>query len=174
MGIEQREQPRAGLRRRRHLLHLAFGLGGSHELRQGVLHRRADLGRLKVNPAIAIGACGEIRCCMQRANAHVEAPRGKSNRHDSTARGVDELLERHATQALVDDPALDVREIEAGRDGRVTGDIHPMTLSASSRSPGGTVSPSAFAALRLITRNSFLGCSIGISAGFAPFNILST
>ena len=36
------------------------------------------------------------------------------------------------------------------------------------------VSPSALAALRLITSSNFLGCSIGKSPGWAPLRILST
>ena len=35
-------------------------------------------------------------------------------------------------------------------------------------------SPSAWALLRLITRSNTVGCSIGRSAGLAPFRILST
>ena len=36
------------------------------------------------------------------------------------------------------------------------------------------VSSSAFAALALITSSNFVGCSMGKSAGWAPFSILST
>jgi hypothetical protein len=49
-----------------------------------------------------------------------------------------------------------------------------ITLSASAISFGGISSPSTFAVLRLITSSNFVGCSIGKSAGLAPFNILST
>jgi len=51
---------------------------------------------------------------------------------------------------------------------------HSITSSARARSDGGTVRPSALAALRLITRSNFVGCSTGRSLGFAPFKILST
>src|SRR5262245_18296209 len=49
-----------------------------------------------------------------------------------------------------------------------------MTWSARPGTDGGTVSPSAFAVLRLIARAKRQGCSTGRSAGFAPFKILST
>ena len=39
---------------------------------------------------------------------------------------------------------------------------------------GGTVRPSAFAVLRLTTRSNLVGCSTGMSPGFAPRRILST
>jgi hypothetical protein len=49
-----------------------------------------------------------------------------------------------------------------------------ITSSARSRNDSGIVRPSALAALRLITNSNFVGCSIGRSAGLAPFKILST
>jgi hypothetical protein len=51
---------------------------------------------------------------------------------------------------------------------------HGITLSARWSSASGIVMPSAFAALRLITSSYCVACSTGISAGFAPFRILST
>jgi hypothetical protein len=52
--------------------------------------------------------------------------------------------------------------------------LQSITSSASASSCTGTVSPSALAALRLMTSSNFVGCSTGISAGFWPFRILST
>src|SRR5881397_589077 len=49
-----------------------------------------------------------------------------------------------------------------------------MTWSARPSTDGGIVSPRAFAVLRLITSSSFVTCSTGRSAGFAPLRILST
>src|SRR5688572_15341764 len=51
---------------------------------------------------------------------------------------------------------------------------HSMTWSARSRNDGGIVRPSALGVLRLMTNSNFVGCSIGRSAGLAPFRILST
>ena len=51
---------------------------------------------------------------------------------------------------------------------------HSMTSSARTRKDCGIVSPSALAVLRLMTNSNFVGCSMGSSAGFAPFRILST
>src|SRR5215470_6293936 len=51
---------------------------------------------------------------------------------------------------------------------------HSMTSSARTISEGGIVSPSAFAVLRLMIITNFVPCSIGKSAGFSPFKILST
>src|ERR1700720_1482127 len=49
-----------------------------------------------------------------------------------------------------------------------------ITLSALASSDTGTVMPSAFAVLRLMTSSNLLGCSTGISPGFVPRRILST
>ena len=52
--------------------------------------------------------------------------------------------------------------------------VHSITRSARRRIDGGIVIPSAVAVLRLITSSNVVGCSTGISAGFAPFSILLT
>src|SRR5262249_38151823 len=52
--------------------------------------------------------------------------------------------------------------------------LHSITLSARAMNAGGTVKPSAFAVLRLMTSSNMVGCSTGRSAGWAPFRILST
>src|SRR5262249_45464532 len=51
---------------------------------------------------------------------------------------------------------------------------HWMIWSARTSRDCGIVSPRAFAVLRLITSSNFVGSSMGISAGWAPFKILST
>jgi len=51
---------------------------------------------------------------------------------------------------------------------------HWITSSARSSSDRGIVIPSDFAVLPLITNSKRLGCWTGMSAGFAPFSILST
>jgi hypothetical protein len=51
---------------------------------------------------------------------------------------------------------------------------YSITSSARASSVCGTVRPSAFAVVRLITRSNLVGCSTGRSAGFAPRRILST
>ena len=51
---------------------------------------------------------------------------------------------------------------------------HSMTSSAVASSAGGTVRPKALAVFRLMTSLKRVGCSMGRSPGFAPFNILST
>jgi hypothetical protein len=50
--------------------------------------------------------------------------------------------------------------------------VHSMTSSARARIEGGTVSPSAFAVLRLMTSSKVVGCCTGRSAGLAPLRIL--
>src|SRR5260370_27020696 len=52
--------------------------------------------------------------------------------------------------------------------------IHSTTRSAIVSRAGGISIASAFVVLRLITSWNFVGCSIGKSAGLAPFNILLT
>ena len=51
---------------------------------------------------------------------------------------------------------------------------YSMTSSARASSVGGTSRPSALAVVRLMTRSNLVGCSTGMSAGFAPRKILST
>src|SRR6185295_1061340 len=52
--------------------------------------------------------------------------------------------------------------------------IHLITLSALASTLGGIVRPICLAVFRLITSSNFVGCSMGRSAGLAPFRILST
>src|SRR5262249_9105322 len=52
--------------------------------------------------------------------------------------------------------------------------FHSITSSARASSVGGTVRPSTLAVTRLTTRSNLVGCSTGMSAGFAPRRILST
>jgi hypothetical protein len=49
---------------------------------------------------------------------------------------------------------------------------HSITSSARPRSVTGISRPRALAVLRLITNSNFVGCSTGMSAGFAPLRIL--
>ena len=51
---------------------------------------------------------------------------------------------------------------------------YSIASSARARNEGGTVRPSAFAVLRLITSSNLVGCSTGRSAGLVPLRILST
>jgi len=51
--------------------------------------------------------------------------------------------------------------------------LHSMTSSAIASIPGGMVTPSAFAVLRLITNLSLVGCMTGRSAGLAPLRTLA-
>src|ERR1044071_9294641 len=57
---------------------------------------------------------------------------------------------------------------------KLRGASHLITLSALASTFGGIVRPICLAVLRLIASSNFVGCSIGISPGFAPFRILST
>src|SRR5262245_10782175 len=52
--------------------------------------------------------------------------------------------------------------------------IHSITSSARASSIGGTTRPMALAAVTLMTRSNLVGCSTGMSPGFAPRRILST
>ena len=51
---------------------------------------------------------------------------------------------------------------------------HSITSSATLRTVGGNSMPSAWAVMRFTTRSNLVGCSTGISPGFAPRRILST
>src|SRR5262249_25223906 len=51
---------------------------------------------------------------------------------------------------------------------------HSITWSARAISVGGTGRLSALAVVTLIARSNLVGCSTGMSAGFAPRRILST
>jgi hypothetical protein len=50
---------------------------------------------------------------------------------------------------------------------------YSITASARARSVGGSVSPSAWAVLTLMTSSNFVGCSTGRSPALAPLRILS-
>ena len=52
--------------------------------------------------------------------------------------------------------------------------LYSITSSARTSKGGGTVRPSAFAVLRLMTRSNLVGCSTGRSPALAPLRILST
>jgi hypothetical protein len=52
--------------------------------------------------------------------------------------------------------------------------LYSITSSAAKRMPFGMMTPSALAVLRLTTSSNLVGCSIGSSAGFAPFRIRAT
>src|SRR5581483_1833766 len=52
--------------------------------------------------------------------------------------------------------------------------IYRITRSVLARTLGGSVKPICLAAFRFITNSNFAGCSMGRSAGLAPFKILST
>src|SRR4051794_2771544 len=51
---------------------------------------------------------------------------------------------------------------------------HSITSSARASSVGGISRPSTLAVVRLMMRSNLVGCSTGMSAGFAPRRILST
>src|SRR5262249_38450025 len=51
---------------------------------------------------------------------------------------------------------------------------HSITSSARASTVAGTARPSALAVTRLMTKSNLVGCSTGMSAGFAPRRILST
>jgi len=53
-------------------------------------------------------------------------------------------------------------------------DRYSITSSTRASSVGGIVRPRAFAVVRLRTRSNLVGCSTGMSPGFAPRRILST
>jgi hypothetical protein len=54
------------------------------------------------------------------------------------------------------------------------GSRHSITSSAAACSVRGTVKPSVFAVLRLITSSNFVGCKTGKSAGLAPLRMRPT
>ena len=51
---------------------------------------------------------------------------------------------------------------------------YSITSSARASSMGGMVMPSVLAVSRFITSSNFVGCSMGRSAGFAPFRMASS
>jgi len=53
-------------------------------------------------------------------------------------------------------------------------DAHSMTSSVRIMTVGGTVKFESLAVLRLTTSSNLVGCSTGMSAGFAPFRMRST
>jgi len=51
---------------------------------------------------------------------------------------------------------------------------YSITSSAIETNPGGTVSPSAFAVLKFMTKSNLVGCSTGKSPGFSPLRMRPT
>ena len=98
----------------------------------------------------------------------VAAPTPRRLREPSSAELAAEVatMERRRT-----DDAL--WSVDAARAIRDSASVHRIKSSARSSSDFGTVIPSAFAVLRLITSSNFIGCSTGISPGFLPLKILS-
>ena len=113
---------------------------------------RADLCR-------RLGRTAEARAAYERALA----PR---------AAGAGAALPRAAARraAGLRRPRAALRRVGGGS----AGTAHSMTLSARASTEGGTLRPKAFAVFRLTTSSNLVGCSIGISAGFAPLRMRST
>src|SRR5262249_40068946 len=101
---------------------------------------------------------GRVRCKLVWRRA-VEEPDHRRRR-----------LLRARRERPSDRRAADERDEVAAFDLRV----HSITSSARSRNASGIVRPSALAVVKLMTRSNLVGCSIGISPGFAPRRILST
>ena len=88
--------------------------------------------------------------------------------------GCSEVKEAHDGHRLL--PVCDDRPSD-GRTAEQRDELasdHSMTSSARARSVGGSSSPSPLAVCRLMTNSNLVGCSTGMSAGFAPRKILLT
>lgn len=87
-----------------------------------------------------------------------------------------ELFRRESDLMSSSPPRADIRQIDqhAREVPNPTTPGHSITSSASASNEGGTMTPSVLAALRLTMNVNLAGCSIGRSAGLAPFKILST
>src|SRR5262249_54079006 len=70
-----------------------------------------------------------------------------------------------------DDPPLGAKSDQSASQQEAA---YSITSSARASSVGGTLRPSAWAAVKLMTRSNLVGCSTGMSPGFAPRRILST
>src|SRR6516225_5959951 len=72
---------------------------------------------------------------------------------------------------------LCLRPSHCGREHQTSDEIaasHSITLSARANNASGTVTPIAFAVLRLITSSNLVGCSTGMSAGLTPRKSLTS
>src|SRR5262249_23534556 len=87
-----------------------------------------------------------------------------AQRHEHSAKRKDDNFSHHVFFSL--DPLV-TRHLTLAPS-------HLITLSARAKTFGGMVMPISLAAFRLMMNSNFFGCSTGKSAGFAPFNILST
>src|SRR5262249_25844852 len=81
---------------------------------------------------------------------------------------------RFRQQRTYDRKCLWPLSASSGREQVQQGNPYSITSSARTRNVSGMANPIALAALRLITKSNFVGCSMGSSAGLAPLNILST
>jgi hypothetical protein len=137
-------------------------VGSSGQVERQVAYSR-DLGRLLRRERRGEEAEGEG-----------DGERSAYDHHAATAR----VLAQHRGDLppVVDPTQLDLparREAE-GEDQHRVATCYSITWSACSSSDCGIVRPKAFAVFRLMTNSNFVGCSMGRSAGLAPFRILST
>ena len=104
---------------------------------------------------LTTAACGGLRpapdCRPRRAHLHLS--------YSCTCR-----LDRHARDTR---PKADM-ECAVQDDSLIN---YLISWSARARIDCGTVRPSVFAVLRLITRSNFAGCTTGRSAGFSPLRM---
>ena len=82
-------------------------------------------------------------------------------------------LPDQSTTLRVDSSSTDDPRLRAALPGSDISQRHSINSLARSRNVSGIVSPSALAVVRLIMRSNLVGCSTGMSAGFAPRKILS-
>ena len=110
-----------------------------------------------VQEALGVGVCG-VRAGEAGLRGVGENERDSGRFPRLLRLGHDRRSKEHRTRASEERATVD----------------HWMISSARPSSDGGIVRPRALAVLRLMTSSNLVGCSMGRSAGFAPFRILST
>jgi hypothetical protein len=129
-------------------------------------------GRRSIKPLWSLTntySAGLFNCesdpCLQGATSVSGQPR-----HFDSAPRTSALLR----SADIADRVRQVRKVPKRGLMRCSKSDYSITSSARSSSGSGTLRPIALAILRLITSSNFTGCSIGKSAGFAPFKTFCT
>src|SRR5215510_13771677 len=124
-------------------------------------------GKAIINPHIvAVGPAQLLQSLLECREAYLDVliVRGQAREHPDPPHPLPLLRARH------DRPSR--RRTAKQRDELAA--LHSINSSARSKNASGIFSPNALAAVRLITRSSLVGCSTGMSPGFAPRRILST
>jgi hypothetical protein len=155
------------------LCSISLARAGNRSSFERIQERRADTRRL----VFPVWSAVDLVAATAALSAHHARAEPRHLGFSRIARHVDQ---RRVTASVVQagrkQPLHAQRAHVGERHRRAVGllGLHSITSSARSKNASETVSPNAFADLRLITNSNLSGCSIGRSSGLSPRKILVT